>query len=46
LWPKYSSTAFVLFPFSVMDLMLWNDKDFDCGFTSKHAIKIADPACR
>jgi hypothetical protein len=24
-------------------LVTWNNKDFDCGFTRKHAIKIVDP---
>jgi hypothetical protein len=24
-------------------LVTWNCKDFDCGFTTKHAIRIVDP---
>jgi hypothetical protein len=24
-------------------LVTWNGKDFDCGFTRKHAIRIMDP---
>jgi hypothetical protein len=24
-------------------LVTWNGKDFDCGFTRKHAIRIVDP---
>jgi len=27
----------------VESLVTWNRKDFDCGFTRKHAIKIVDP---
>jgi hypothetical protein len=27
----------------VESLVTWNTKDFDCGFTRKHAIKIVDP---
>jgi hypothetical protein len=27
----------------VESLVTWNGKDFDCGFTRKHAIRIVDP---
>ena len=27
----------------VESLVTWNDNDFDCGFTRKHAIRIVDP---